>query len=97
MTTFGAKGLEFNTVVMPYFDSELAPYSPRGQTIDWFEERRKLYVAITRTRYRVIFAFTGQPSRFIGELGSVLEPWSSIRAREADEVPDATLGPYART
>jgi DNA helicase-2/ATP-dependent DNA helicase PcrA len=35
MTTFGAKGLEFNTVVMPYFDEELAPYSPKGQPIDW--------------------------------------------------------------
>ncbi len=87
MTTFGAKGLEFNTVVMPYFDSELAPYSPRGQSIDWFEERRKLYVAITRARYRVIFAFTGQPSHFLSELGSVLEPWSAGSAREVDEIP----------
>lgn len=90
MTTFGAKGLEFNTVVMPYFDSELAPYSPRGQAIDWSEERRKLYVAITRARYRVILAFTGPPSRFIGELGTVLEPWSTTRGREAGEIPDAT-------
>jgi superfamily I DNA/RNA helicase len=91
MTTFGAKGLEFNTVVVPYFDAELAPYSPRGQPIDWFEERRKLYVAITRARYRVIFVYSGTPSRFLGELGSVLEPWSASVPREDGEIPLATI------
>lgn len=91
MTTFGAKGLEFDTVIVPYFEEGLAPYAPQGQSIDWSEERRKLYVAITRARYRVIFAFTGRPSRFLGELQPALTGWSTSIAHEIEEAPSRAI------
>ena len=85
MTTFGAKGLEFDTVVMPFFEHGLAPYPRRGTIQDtqwWAEERRKLYVAMTRARCRVIFVCSGQPSVFLGELTGHLVTWSASLPRE---------------
>lgn len=53
MTTFAAKGLEFDTVIIPGFNQGLVPYVRQGtnQTERWWaEERRKMYVAVTRTQ-----------------------------------------------
>jgi DNA helicase-2/ATP-dependent DNA helicase PcrA len=85
MTTFGAKGLEFDTVVMPYFETGLAPYRRKDIIADegwWAEERRKLYVAMTRARYRLIFVCSGEPSPFLGELADRLASWSADVPRE---------------
>ncbi|HEX7949777.1 MAG TPA: ATP-dependent helicase [Candidatus Limnocylindrales bacterium] len=84
MTTFGAKGLEFDVVVLPYFQEGLAPYTPRGRTVDMAEERRKLYVAITRARHRVVFTYAGVPSAFLAELNGISAPW---RAPAAGSTP----------
>ncbi len=87
MTTFSAKGLEFDTVVIPFFEDGLAPYVRKGTAPDaewWAEERRKLYVAVTRARRRVIFVCSGQPSTFLGELNGQLLTWSPTLLREVD-------------
>jgi DNA helicase-2/ATP-dependent DNA helicase PcrA len=68
MTTFGAKGLEFEAVILPYFDAFHTPYKRRGTRLTerwWREERRKTYVAFTRAKRRVIITFAGQPSEFL--------------------------------
>jgi len=71
MTTFGAKGLEFRVVILPGFGNKM-PYVPSGQilTAERLEEdRRTLYVAITRSEDRVFFVYrTATPSRFLGEI-----------------------------
>jgi DNA helicase-2/ATP-dependent DNA helicase PcrA len=71
MTTFGAKGLEFRVVILPGFGNKM-PYVPYGQilTAERLEEdRRTLYVAITRSEDRVFFVYrTATPSRFLGEI-----------------------------
>jgi DNA helicase-2/ATP-dependent DNA helicase PcrA len=75
MTTFGAKGLEFRVVILPGFGDQM-PYVPRGQTLTaerLEEERRKLYVAITRSEDRLFFVYrSATPSRFLGEIDQQL-------------------------
>jgi DNA helicase-2/ATP-dependent DNA helicase PcrA len=84
MTVHGAKGLEFDTVLLTGMEEDMFPY--RGMSNDGGldreeldEERRLAYVAITRarrvlyithTRLRQIFGTTrfGTPSRFIADM-----------------------------
>lgn len=56
MTTFGAKGLEFDTVILPGFNDRLVPYVRQGDKLTaewWAAKRRELYVAITRAQDRL--------------------------------------------
>lgn len=74
MTTFAAKGLEFDTVILPGFNEGLVPYVRRGSVASaawWLEERRKMYVAVTRTESMLALMIRDDraPSRFIDELG----------------------------
>ncbi len=81
MTVHGAKGLEFELVVLTGMEEDMFPY--RGMSLggerELEEERRLAYVAITRARSRLvvthadarqIFGTTrlGGPSRFLKEL-----------------------------
>jgi DNA helicase-2/ATP-dependent DNA helicase PcrA len=83
MTVHGAKGLEFDHVLLTGMEEEMFPYKgvDPGESEELEEERRLAYVAITRarkglvmthTRIRQIFGTTrwNRPSRFIGELPS---------------------------
>ena len=83
MTVHGAKGLEFEHVLLTGMEEEMFPYKgvDPGQDDELEEERRLAYVAITRarrhlamthTQMRQIFGTTrwNRPSRFLGELPS---------------------------
>ncbi|MGE4056363.1 MAG: 3'-5' exonuclease, partial [Vicinamibacterales bacterium] len=82
MTTFNAKGLEFDTVILPFCTKNLMPYIPsgqRGNTHAWYEARRNFYVALTRSTNRVVFTrVTGLPrSIFLDEIpADLLQTWS---------------------
>ncbi|HEY8079362.1 MAG TPA: UvrD-helicase domain-containing protein [Labilithrix sp.] len=81
MTVHGAKGLEFELVLLTGMEEDMFPYrnmEPRSPE-EMEEERRLAYVAITRARQhlvvthvkqRQIFGNTrlGVPSRFVGDL-----------------------------
>ena len=54
MTSYGAKGTEYDVVVLPFLNDRLVPYERRGSTVDWEEARRLFYVALTRARRRVV-------------------------------------------
>lgn len=74
MTTFVAKGLEFDTVIMPGFNHGLVPYARRGTVQNdawWIEKRREMYVAVTRTESHLYLLMRddGRASTFMGELG----------------------------
>jgi DNA helicase-2/ATP-dependent DNA helicase PcrA len=87
MTVHGAKGLEFERVLLTGMEEEMFPYKgiDPGERDELEEERRLAYVAITRARHelamthtqmRQIFGTTrwNRPSRFLGELpGGVAE------------------------
>ncbi len=80
MTVHGAKGLEFDLVMLTGMEEDMFPYrnqEPRNAE-EMDEERRLAYVAVTRarqhlvvthTRQRQIFGITrlGTPSRFVGD------------------------------
>ncbi len=81
MTIHGAKGLEFELVLLTGMEEDMFPYrnmEPRSAE-EMEEERRLAYVALTRARHhlvithakqRQIFGTTrlGLPSRFVGDL-----------------------------
>jgi DNA helicase-2/ATP-dependent DNA helicase PcrA len=98
LTLHRAKGLEFDAVFIPRVDEGELPY----KRADVEEERRLLYVGITRARKHLFLSWQGKPSRFLKELGGnpvagnrvadlgpvfdVLKAWRLERSR-ADAVP----------
>ena len=80
MTVHAAKGLEFNNVFIVGVEEELFPSAMSSQTAEQIEEeRRLLYVAITRaknhcmisyasSRYRNGMTCTTSPSRFLRDI-----------------------------
>ena len=80
MTLHSAKGLEFPTVVLAGLEEGLFPHSrSRDDEAELEEERRLLYVGITRARQRLVLTSAArrrvfgeyqstQPSRFIEEI-----------------------------
>jgi DNA helicase II / ATP-dependent DNA helicase PcrA len=69
MTIHLAKGLEFDTV---FIAGAAEGFLPHGRSLDkedsLEEERRLMYVAMTRARKRLLLSFYGIPSRFISEI-----------------------------
>ena len=98
LTYHGAKGLEFELVLLPRLEEKELP-SKRARTArEIEEERRLLYVGLTRAKQGLAISWVGKPSRFLAELtpeAAVAEPpegfealkaWRLDRARQ-DDVP----------
>lgn len=78
LTVHGSKGLEFDTVILVGMNQGTFPSK---RTVDMEEERRLMYVAVTRAKRRLILTrpveialygkkfFQPGPSQFIGEMG----------------------------
>ncbi len=98
MTVHAAKGLEFHSVFITGLEEGLFPHENSLQELDGLEEERRLmYVAITRARRRLYLSFAqsrmlhgqtryGIRSRFIGELPEGCLKWLTPRLREATGV-----------
>jgi DNA helicase-2/ATP-dependent DNA helicase PcrA len=94
MTVHAAKGLEFHAVFITGLEEGLFPHENSLQELDGLEEERRLmYVAITRARRRLYLSFAqsrmlhgqtryGIRSRFIGELPEGCLKWLTPRLRE---------------
>ena len=101
MTVHSAKGLEFHTVFVTGLEEGLFPHENSLSEADGLEEERRLmYVAITRARRRLYVTHAqnrmlhGQtryniPSRFVSELPPDLVQWLSPFRRRAIDVDDA--------
>src|SRR5207248_10802227 len=65
LTLHRAKGLEFEAVHLPRVEENELPH--RRADVD--EERRLLYVGLTRAKRHLTVTWDGKPSRFLRELG----------------------------
>ncbi|MFL9608522.1 UvrD-helicase domain-containing protein [Methylobacillus sp. Pita2] len=84
MTVHAAKGLEFNTVFISGLEEGLFPHEQSSYESNGLEEERRLmYVAVTRARQRLYISFAqnrmlhgqvryGIPSRFLDEIPEAL-------------------------
>jgi DNA helicase-2/ATP-dependent DNA helicase PcrA len=112
LTYHRAKGLEFDAVFLPRLEEGELPFKRARVGEALAEERRLLYVGMTRAKRYLEITWSGEPSRFIAELGieapradptmlNALKAWRLQRARK-DEVPayvvfhDTTLEEIAR-
>ncbi len=85
MTVHAAKGLEFHVVFITGLEEGLFPHENSLQDTDGLEEERRLmYVAITRARERLYLSFA-QSRVLHGQIRY------HIRSRFFDELPEATL------
>ena len=93
MTVHSAKGLEFDAVFITGLEEGLFPHESSARELDGVdEERRLMYVAITRARRRLYMSFTQQrmlhgqtrfnmKSRFFEELPEEALKWLSPRVQ----------------
>jgi len=98
LTYHAAKGLEFEVVFLPRLEERELPAKQAKTEAQIVEERRLLYVGITRAKRELVVTWVKKPSRFLEELGvtgvrsepppgfDALKAWRLARARE-DEVP----------
>jgi DNA helicase-2/ATP-dependent DNA helicase PcrA len=102
LTLHGAKGLEFEVVFVPRVEERELPIRQAKKPEEIAEERRLLYVGMTRAKRHLALTWSGKPSRFLGELGieirasrpaepddplyAALKRWRLARAT-ADDLP----------
>ncbi len=101
LTYHGAKGLEFEAVILPRLEEKELPSKQARRPAEIDDERRLFYVGMTRAKRRLAVTWVRKPSRFLGELGGspravpaderpagfeALKAWRLARAR-SDEVP----------
>jgi len=108
MTMHSAKGLEFNAVFVSGLEEGLFPHEQSVMEKDGLEEERRLmYVALTRARRRLYLSFAqtrllhGQtrynlPSRFIDELPKGLLKWLTPRFEHKRKPSTFTAGAFTR-
>jgi DNA helicase-2/ATP-dependent DNA helicase PcrA len=71
LTYHAAKGLEFDAVFLPRLEEKEIPSRLARSPADVAEERRLLYVGITRARNTLTLTWSRTPSPFLAELGVV--------------------------
>ena len=69
LTLHRAKGLEFEAVFLPRLEEKELPSRQARTPAELAEERRLLYVGMTRAKRVLWLTWSGTPSRFLAELG----------------------------
>jgi DNA helicase-2/ATP-dependent DNA helicase PcrA len=91
LTLHRAKGLEFDAVFLPRVEEKELPCKQAMRAPGALaEERRLLYVGITRARRHLALTWAGKPSRFLLELGVETGRPPAARRPRAEEPDDPT-------
>jgi ATP-dependent DNA helicase UvrD/PcrA len=87
LTLHRAKGLEFDAVFLPRVEEKELPCKAAMRAPDQIaEERRLLYVGMTRAKRHLALTWAGKPSRFLAELGvEAIPPRPKSKAEEPDD------------
>mgnify|MGYP001617839792 FL=1 len=86
MTIHLAKGLEFDRVFIAGASEGLLPHERSFKTsADIEEERRLMYVAMTRARRELLISFYGIPSRFLSEIPASNAEFNVLRDLNNEE------------
>ena len=93
MTLHAAKGLEFPVVFLAGLDEGMLPLCGADHDTDEREERRLLYVGITRAKQELILTCGKNPSPFLKELDDAVS-WEQacVRSRQANIQQISFLG-----
>jgi DNA helicase-2/ATP-dependent DNA helicase PcrA len=83
LTYHRAKGLEWDAVFLPALEEGVLPIRQAKTDASVAEERRLLYVGITRARTHLSLSWTRKPSRFLAELGPPRSARAATTARPA--------------
>jgi DNA helicase-2/ATP-dependent DNA helicase PcrA len=83
LTYHRAKGLEFDAVFLPRLEEKELPSRLAKTPEELAEERRLLYVGITRSRRSLTLSWSKRPSPFLAELGRDAVPAPRGERREA--------------
>jgi DNA helicase-2/ATP-dependent DNA helicase PcrA len=90
LTLHRAKGLEFDAVFIPRLEEKELP-SRQARTADEIdEERRLLYVGMTRAKRTLWLSWSGKRSRFLSELGHGQTQAPTAKKDDGEWTPAAT-------
>jgi DNA helicase-2/ATP-dependent DNA helicase PcrA len=81
LTLHRAKGLEFDAVFLPRLEEKELPARQARTPDEIDEERRLLYVGMTRAKRTLWLSWSGKRSRFVAELGHAV-PQTSVRSAQ---------------
>ncbi len=85
LTFHRAKGLEFEAVFLPCLQEKELPARQAKTDAEVAEERRLLYVGLTRAKRSLWLSWSGKPSRFLRELGGpAVSAGAGPRAADAE-------------
>jgi DNA helicase-2/ATP-dependent DNA helicase PcrA len=87
LTYHRAKGLEFDAVFLPRLDDKELPSRLARTDDERAEERRLLYVGITRARRRLALTWSRTPSPYLAELGLVAAPAAAVSRTRIERPP----------
>jgi DNA helicase-2/ATP-dependent DNA helicase PcrA len=93
LTFHRAKGLEFDAVFLPRLDDKELPSRLARTADELAEERRLLYVGMTRARRVLALTWSRRPSPFLAELG--VETARAPRAAAGEPRPERDRSPQA--
>ncbi len=82
MTLHASKGLEFPVVFVAGVKNGTIPLDTKGHPTDHEEERRLLYVGMTRAQKELILTTSLEPSPFLSDLPDSVLQESPVRLRE---------------
>ena len=82
MTLHGSKGLEFPAVFVAGLDAGTLPLESAAHPTDLEEERRLLYVGMTRARDELILTTGAEPSAFLDDLPDTVRQETAGKRKE---------------